>query len=85
MRIDGQTWSKEQYYARKEEEAKIRKEFNVTEGSLHITGAAGTKQQKSKHQLSTLAAQAVRDKMNLVEKKKVEKASMEERRTKYGF
>ena len=73
---------------RKEEEAKIRREFNVSETSMgNMLGDEKTKTQRgnSKYQLSSLVAQAVRDKVNLVEKKKVQKANLDDRRAKYGF
>ena len=74
MQIDGGTWAKEEYLARKKEEAKIRQEFNVSEASMGMGGSIpNAKMQKSKHQLSSLAAQAVRDKINLMERKKVQK------------
>jgi hypothetical protein len=88
MKIDGNTWEKEEYLARKEEEAKIRREFNVSETSMgSMLGDEKTKTQRgnSKYQLSSLVAQAVRDKVNLVEKKKVQKANLDDRRAKYGF
>lgn len=86
MQIDGGTWAKEEYLARKKEEAKIRQEFNVSEASMGMGGnVPNAKMQKSKHQLSSLAAQAVRDKINLMERKKVQKTNLDDRRAKYGF
>ena len=83
MRLDGQTWAdKVDYFARKDEEEKVRQEFSVASAG---GAAVGSKLQKSRHQLSSMAAQAVQSKIAQLERKRVQKENSADRRAKYGF
>ena len=74
MHLDGQAWNdKADYYARKEEEEKVRKEFNVPSGIG--TGVGISKLQKSRHQLSSMASQAVQSRMAQLDKKRAQKGN----------
>jgi hypothetical protein len=82
MCLDGQAWKdKTDYYARKEEEEKVRQDFHVSSGG----GAGGSKLQRSRHQLSSMAAQAVQSRIAQLERQRAQKENSADRRAKYGF